>query len=63
MSFNFITGAKKVTHGLAVAGSLALGWVMSDQGRAILSTVVHAYPKASFVTVALGFLATLYHKS
>lgn len=58
---NWLAKFKGVTHAVAVAGGLALTWAFSDQGREVIGGIVKAYPKASGITLALGFLATLFH--
>lgn len=63
MSFNFVAGAKKVTHAVAVGGGMVVTWAMSDHGREVIGAIVHAYPKASVITGVLAFLGTLYYKS
>ena len=63
MSFDFATKAKKLTHGIAVAGAALVGWALSPQGQQVIGGVVKAYPKASVITGVLAFLGTLYYKS
>jgi hypothetical protein len=63
VSFDFATKAKKITHGVAIAGGAVVAWAMSDQGRAVIGGIVKAYPKASVLTGVLAFLGTLYYKS
>lgn len=58
---NWLSGFKKLTHGLAVAGGVALAWSFSTRGQEVIGGIVKAYPKASAVTTILGFLAVLLH--
>ena len=58
---NWLSGFKKATHAIAVAGGVAAAWAVSDKGQEVIGAVVHAYPKASAVTAIIGFLAVLYH--
>lgn len=54
---------RKLAHVIAVGGTLAIGWAVSDRGQQIIGAVVHAYPKLSFLTGALAFVATVYFRS
>lgn len=59
----FLTEAKKVTHAIAVAGGLVVGWAFTPQGQQVIGGIIKAYPKAAVITGVLGFLGTLYYKS
>lgn len=58
---NWLSGFKKATHAIAVAGGLAAAWAVSDAGQKVIGGIVSAYPKASGLTAIIGFLAVLYH--
>ena len=58
---SWLSGFKRATHAVAVAGGVALGWAFSDQGQSVIGGIVKAYPKASAITAILAFLAALFH--
>lgn len=58
---NWLSSFKKVTHSIAVAGGLAIGWAFTQQGQDVIGGLIKAYPKLSAVTGVLAFLATIYH--
>lgn len=58
---NWLAGFKKVTHVIAVAGTVTVAWAMSEQGQQIIGGIIRAYPKLSGLTAVTAFLAVLTH--